>query len=212
MSAILVLLRTSPAARRFFGAQLQSSVGTGMGYVALVLVALERFHRPWAVALLLAADLAPAMAVGPVLGGAADRLPRRACAVGADLVRAAAFLGIALCGDLAATLVLAAAAGAANGVFSAAVLSGLPDLTGERHAPAATSLYGALNTLGITAGPVLASALLLGGGVELALAANGLSFLVSALLLASVDLGRASGTGQRRAVFAAPAGVRRLAP
>src|SRR5437667_1124401 len=153
MSAIVELLRTNPPARRFFLAHLQSSLGTGMGYVALVLLALERFHSPWAVALVLGADLVPLMALGALLGALADRLPRRACAVGADLVRAAAFLGIALCGDLAATLVLAAAAGAANGVFSAAVLSGLPDLTGERHAPAATSLYGALNTLGITAGP-----------------------------------------------------------
>src|SRR2546429_6879852 len=139
MSACLALLRPSPAARRFFGAQLQSSVGTGMGYVALVLVALERFHRPWAVALVLAADLAPAMALGPVLGGAADRLPRRACAVGADLVRAVAFLGIVATHGVVAMVALAALAGAGSGVVNPAAPARLPHVVGERHRPAAAA-------------------------------------------------------------------------
>ncbi|HEY3020812.1 MAG TPA: MFS transporter [Solirubrobacteraceae bacterium] len=193
MSSILDLLRHNRAARRFFLAHVQSSLGNGVGYVALVLVALERFHSPWAVAMVLGADLVPLMALGPLLGGVADRLPRRACAVGADLVRAAAFAGIALTGDLTAMLVLAAAAGAGNGLFNAAVLSGLPHLAGDRRGQAATSLFGVVSTLGRTVGPVVAAALLLGGGVELALAVNGLSFLVSAALLATVDLGRAPG-------------------
>src|SRR5438270_9810565 len=78
MTSIALLLRSRPPARRFFLAYLQSSMGNGMGYVALVLVALERFHSPWAVAAILIADLVPLMALGPLLGGAADRLPRRA--------------------------------------------------------------------------------------------------------------------------------------
>src|SRR3954470_8343902 len=190
MTSIADLLRSSPSARRFFLAYLQSSLGNGMGYVALVLIALERFHSAWAVALILIADLVPLMAIGPLLGGAADRLPRRACAVGADLLRAGAFIGIALVGGLVPTLALAVLAGVGNGIFNPAALAGLPHLAGERQA-AATSLYGAISTLGKTVGPVAAAAILLGGGVELALAVNGASFLVSAFLLASVDLGRA---------------------
>jgi MFS family permease len=191
MTLIADLLRSSSAARRFFLAYLQSSLGNGMGYVALVLVALDRFHSPWAVALVLIADLVPLMALGPLLGGMADRLPRRACAVGADVLRAVAFVGIALVDDLTATLVFAALAGAGNGIFNPAVLAGLPHLTGEKHAAAGISLFSAISTLGKTLGPVVAAGVLLGGGVELALAVNGVSFLVSALLLASVDLGGA---------------------
>src|SRR3954463_1370680 len=116
MKLIAALLRSSPPARRFFLAYLQSSLGNGMGYVALVLVALERFHSPWAVALILIADLVPLMALGPALGGLADRLPRRACAVGADLLRAVAFLGIAMVGGLVPTLALAVVAGVGNGI------------------------------------------------------------------------------------------------
>src|SRR3954451_23569760 len=189
MNLIIDLLRSNPPARRFFLAWLQSSLGNGMGYVALVLVALDRFHSPWAVALVLIADLVPLMALGPVLGGAADRLPRRVCAVGADLLRAVAFVGIALVDSLTATLLLAALAGAGNGLFNPAALAGLPHLTGDKHAAAGTSLFSAISTLGKTLGPVVAAGVLLGGGVELALLVNGVSLLGSALLLASVDLG-----------------------
>src|SRR4051794_30306787 len=192
MTPVLELLRERPAARRFFLAQLQSSLGTGIGYVALVLVAYERFHSPWAVAAVLVADLLPLMAMGPLLGGVADRMPRRTCAVAADVVRGAAFLGIALVDDLTATLLLAALAGAGTGVFNPAILAGLPRLAGEKHAAAATSLFSAVSTLGKTLGPLVAAAVLLGGGVELALAVNGATFLVSALLLLTVDLGRAT--------------------
>jgi MFS family permease len=207
MTLIADLLRSSPPARRFFLAYLQSSLGNGMGYVALVLIALERFHSPWAVALVLIADLVPLMALGPLLGGAADRLPRRACAVGADLLRAVAFVGIALVDSLTATLLLAALAGAGNGIFNPAALAGLPHLTGDKHAAAGTSLFSAISTLGKTLGPVVAAGVLLGGGVEIALAVNGVSFLASALLLASVDRGGAapetSGDGEERPAPAA---------
>lgn len=206
MNLIADLLRSSPPARRFFLAYLQSSLGNGMGYVALVLIALERFHSPWAIALILIADLVPLMALGPILGGLADRLPRRACAVGADLLRAVAFVGLALVDDFTATIAFAALAGVGHGVFNPAALAGLPHLTGEKHAAAGTSLFSTLSTLGKTLGPVVAAAILLGGGVELALALNGVSFLVSALLLVSVDL------GGERAPAAAPAGDDAPAP
>src|SRR4051794_15048975 len=190
MTPIFRLLRDVPHARRFFAVHLQSSLGTGMGYVALVLVALERFHSPWAVAVVLLADLLPLMLLGPVLGGLADRLPRRRCAVAADLARAAAFLGIAIAGQLWLVVVLAAVAGAGTGVFRPAVLAGLPHLVGERHHAAATSLFGTIQTLGQTLGPLLAAALLLGGGAGPALVFNGVTFLVSAAVVATIDLGR----------------------
>lgn len=212
MTPVLQLLRERPAARRFFLAQLQSSLGTGIGYVALVLVAYERFHSSWAVAAVLVADLLPLMAMGPLLGGVADRLPRRGCAVAADLLRGAAFLGIAMVDDLTATLLLAALAGAGTGVFNPAILAGLPRLAGERHAAAATSLFSAVSTLGKTLGPLVAAGVLLGGGVEVALAVNGITFLVSAALLVSVDLGRAAPATDDDEDGPAPAVRPRLIP
>src|SRR6185436_6970227 len=110
-----------------------------------VLLALERFGGSWSVAALLLADLVPLMALGPLLGGMADRLPRRACVVGADVVRAIAFCGVAFVDDFGATLAFATLAGVGNGVFNPAALAGLPHLTGERHAAAATSLFSTIS-------------------------------------------------------------------
>ncbi len=170
-------------------AHLQSSLGTGAGYVALVLIAYERFRSPWAISLVLLADFLPAMLAGPLLGAAADRWPRRFCAVVADLVRAVAFVGIALVGGIEATIALALLAGAGSGLFTPAVLAGLPSLVEEERLPAATSLYGAISDLGHTLGPALAAVLLLVAGPETLLIANGASFAVSALLVARLSFG-----------------------
>jgi len=195
MTAIIDMLRGTPAARRFFLAYAQSALGSGVGYVALILVAYQRFHSGFAVAAVLGAGVVPLMVLGPMLGGAADRLPRRACLVGADLVRAVAFLGIATIHGLPATIALATLAGIGTGVFNPAALAGLPHAAGERHAAAATSLYSALSMMGKTVGPLAAAAVLAGGGVDLALAANGASFLISAALVATIDFGRPSADG-----------------
>src|SRR5918996_62852 len=74
-------------ARWFFGALAQSALGTGAGYVALLLIAYDRWHSPWAITLILLADLLPAMLLGPVFGAAADRWSRKRCVVVAVVLR-----------------------------------------------------------------------------------------------------------------------------
>src|SRR5918992_3921292 len=96
MRSTLDLLRTERRARLFFVAHAQSSIGTGAGYVALVVIAYDRFRSPWAISLVLLADFLPAMVLGPVFGAAADRWSRRACAIASDVARAVAFIGIAV--------------------------------------------------------------------------------------------------------------------
>ena len=44
-------------ARRFFAAHAQSCLGTGLAYVALPLLAYDRFGSPWAIAAVLLPDL-----------------------------------------------------------------------------------------------------------------------------------------------------------
>ena len=96
MRAAVELLKAEQRARAFFAVLTQSSLGTGAGYVALLIVAYERFHSPWAISLVLLADFLPPMFLGPLFGAAADRWSRRWCAIVADVVRAVAFVGIGL--------------------------------------------------------------------------------------------------------------------
>lgn len=189
MRAALAMLRSERRARWFFAAHGQSSLGTGAAYVALILLAYDRLASPWAIALVLLADFLPAMLLGPVFGAAADRWSRRACAVVADLMRAAAFIGLAFVDSLEATIALALVAGAGSALFLPAAMAAIPGLVDRRNVPAATSLYGALTDLGHTAGPGLAALALLVVGPETLMVANGASFAVSAVILARLQFG-----------------------
>jgi MFS family permease len=187
----------------FFVALAQSSLGTGAAYVALLLIAYERWHSPWAITLVLLADLVPAMVLGPVFGAAADRWSRKWCTVLADLIRCGAFLGIALADGIELTIVFALLAGTGTAMFTPAALAALPGLVQRPRLPAATSAYGALADLGFTAGPGLAAVALLFVSPEWLTAVNGLTFMVSALLLARLRFGAApaAADGRRRSLL-----------
>jgi MFS family permease len=189
LKQVLLLLREEPRARLFFVALTQSALGTGAAYVALLLIAYDRFESPWAISLVLVADLLPAMLLGPVFGAAADRWSRRWCAVGSDVIRAAAFVGIVVVDGFVPTILLAALAGAGTALFTPATLAGLPSLVDPRRVPAATSLYGAVADLGFTIGPALAAGILALGGPEEILVINGVTFALSAVILARLPFG-----------------------
>ena len=191
MSRAPGLLRGDPSARRFFTAYAQSSLGNGAGYVALVVLAYQRWHSPWAITLVLMADFVPAMVLGPIFGAAADRWSRRGSVIAADLLRAAAFIAVGIAGGIWATVALALLAGVGAGLFTPAVLAGLPSLVSKERLPAATSLYGAITDAGRTLGPALAAVAMLIANAEAVVIANGVTFLLSAAVLATVRFGRA---------------------
>jgi MFS family permease len=190
------LLATERRARLFFLALTQSSLGTGAAYVALVVVAYDRYRSAWAISAVLLADLLPSMGFGPILGAAADRWSRRACLIAADVVRAAAFVAIAFVPGIELTILLAFVAGIGTALFKPAALAALPSLAARENRPAATSLYGAIVDLGFTAGPAIAAAWLLFGSAEGLLAVNGLTFVMSALLLWRLDFGRGAAVDE----------------
>jgi MFS family permease len=189
------LLRLEPRTRPFFAAHLQSSLGNGAAYVGLLLLAYERFHSPWAISLVLLADLLPAVVLGPIFGAAVDRWSRRGCAVAADLARAGAFAGLALVDSFAATVAFAAVAGAGTGLFRPAVLSALPSLVSPARLAAATALYSAIASADILLGPALGALVLLAAPPEALMAGNAVTFVVSAAILGRLRFGRRAGRG-----------------
>lgn len=186
----------SPATRRFFIAHFQSELGNGAAYVALVLAAYDRLHSGWAIALVLLADFLPGIVLAAPFGALADRLPRRRLAVGADILRAGAFLALAVIPPFAATVGLALLAGVGSALFRPAVSAALPGLVTDEQRSPATALLGAGVSIGLTVGPALTALVLLFGSTTGVLAVNGVTFLVSAALLSTVPLG--SGAHARR--------------
>jgi Transmembrane secretion effector len=186
---MIELLKHDRRARVFYAAHAQSSFGTGAAYVALLLVAYERFPSPWAITLILLAEFLPAMFLGPLVGAAADRFPRRTCLVIADGTRAAAFLGLALVGSFPATIVLALLAGVGNALFNPTIMAALPGLVERERLPAATSLHGAINEAGYTAGPAVAALAFLWIDAGALMLVNAASFAVSAAALSTLTFG-----------------------
>lgn len=180
-------------ARLFFLALTQSALGSGAAYVALLLVAYERFDSPWAITAVLLADLAPSMFAGPLLGAMVDRWSRRACMVVADVIRAGAFIAIPFVGGIEATIALALLAGVGNALFKPAALAALPSLVPRDQLAPATSTFGAISDVGFTVGPVIAALGLLIGSAEDLLFVNGLTYVVSAVVLAGLSFGAAKG-------------------
>lgn len=193
MRAALDLLRHERRARLFFAVLLQSALGTGAGYVALLLIAYDRYGSPWAISLVLLAELLPAMLLGPVFGAFADRWSRKRCMVLADSLRAVAFLGVVAVDSFEATVLFAALAGIGTGLFNPAALASLPSVVDEpRRVPAVTSLYGVAGDFGFTGGFALsASLLLLLGGPTGIMLLTATTFAISALLLARLRFGAA---------------------
>ncbi len=189
MGATIELLRRERRARLFFAAHAQSSLGNGAAYVALLILAYDRMSSPWAISLVLLADFLPAMLLGPLFGAAADRWSRRWCAVVSDVARAGAFIAIGLVGSFELTVAFALVAGAGSGLFTPAVMAGLPSLVEKRRLPAATALYGAITDVGHTLGPAFAAVMLLATGAETLMVVNGATFAVSALVLALLPFG-----------------------
>jgi MFS family permease len=186
---VLAFIWTAGPVRRFLLASMQSSVGNAIGYVALLLLAYDRLHSPWAVSLVLLADFLPAIVLAPLFGALADRHSRRVLVVGADLLRCAAFVAIAFAGSFTAILVLALIAGTGTALYHPASKSALAGLAG----PDAGTAMGALVTIwsaASVAGPALGAALLLTLTPSALLLVDAATFLISALVLSRLPLER----------------------
>lgn len=191
MGNLLEVLRRERRAGVFLLAYTQSALGNGAANVALLVLAYERLHSPWAITLvLLAFDLPPGL-LGPVFGAVADRFSRRWCAVAADVARALAFLGIALIPGIVATTLLTVVAGAALALFNPAILAALPTLVDKERVPAATALFGGATDIGRTLGPLLAGISFPLIGATGVMMVNAVTFAVSACVLAVLPFGAA---------------------
>lgn len=172
--------------RRFFAAHAQSCLGSGLAHVVLPLLAYEHTGSAWAVTAVLVPDLLPSILFGPLLGALVDRVGWRTCAIAADLLRFVAFTVVVFTHSLPALILAAALAGTGAALFSPAALAGVSRLAPGERRPAALGLYGALDDIGLTAGPALAAGLLAVLPASALLGANAASFAISAVLLAGV--------------------------
>jgi MFS family permease len=148
--------------RRLLLAEGQSALGDAAADVALLLIAYQRLHSPWALSAVLLADRIPRMVLAPLAGVLADRVSRRACLIVADVLRAGALLGLVLVSSFPVTVVLAGVLGCGTALYRPVVEASLPVIaTGRDGAAGAVTSRWTVIVIGELLGWGLAGAMLL---------------------------------------------------
>lgn len=192
--------------RHLFLAQVIALLGTGLATVALGLLAYDIAGGNAGAVLgtALAIKMVAYVAVAPIAGAFASRLPRRAMLVALDLVRA----GVAICLPFVDQVwqvyllifVLQSASAAFTPTFQATIPDVLPDEADYTRALSLSRLAYDLESL---ASPLLAAALLTLINFHWLFSGTAVGFLVSAALVVSVVLPRAAtGSGATGGIYA----------
>ena len=193
----LALLRR-PDFRRLYLAVAASELGDAFHYIALMWFALVA-GGPLGVVAVRVADSVPAILFGFHGGLAADRWNRKRLLVGADVVRAAVLVPVAVAGLVHSLplwgLVLAAfALESATSYFAPAYGALLPALVDRRNVQAANGLVrSTANALSI-GGWAVAAGLVAVVPISAFFALNAASFAISALLISRIRRTRAAAT------------------
>jgi len=181
------VLRASPSFRLLFGSTLISGLGTWIAVIALVVDVKDRTGSAVWVSALLIADFLPGVAIGLLFGPLVDRLSRKRLLVGADVVRCAVFILLALAVSSGQIVALALIAGIASGFARPAAYAGLPNLVSEALLPRANSLLRTADQLTVMIGTVVGGVLVAASGPDLAYWLNAASFALSAVLVVRIS-------------------------
>lgn len=179
------------AYRRLFGAQVVALVGTGLATVALGLLAYDLAGADAGSVLgtALAIKMVAYVVIAPVVGAVADRLPRRALMVTADLVRAGIAVSLPFVGEVWQVYVLVFLLQSASAVFTPTFQAVIPDvLPEERDYTRALSMSRLAYDLESLFSPALAAALLSVTTYDGLFGGTVLGFLASAALVVSTAL------------------------
>lgn len=179
--------------RYVFGATLVSSLGDGMAGIALAFAVLDLTHSATDLGLIMAARTITTIVMVLLGGTVADRMSRRTVMMGADLVRfgGQVAIGILLISheasmpELIGSQILVAAG---NGFFEPASMGLIQAAAGE-HMQEANALKVIATSSTSMLGPAIGGTLVATVGGSYGLVADGVTYLLSAVLLSQVGSG-----------------------
>lgn len=176
----------SPAFRNLWLAGVLSSLGSHTSRIALLLFLFRTGDSVFELAALLAADTLPGAAIAPYAGALADRCDKRRVMVASDLARMLLLALLLARPTRTAFFVITALHSLASAFFQPAKAAMFPQLVAPHDLPRANAADQAAQNLVLITGPVVGAELFTRFGLAPALALDALSFLASALLIASM--------------------------
>jgi MFS family permease len=178
--------RNRSAVRRLALARLISLTGGAAAYLALNYTIYERTGSATWVAVALILTFGALGLASPFAGALGDRFDRRRVMIASDLLGAAVFFAMTFVGGPGALVALAFLAALAEAPFLSASTAAIPNLVDEDDIGYANGLIALGRNAGIVLGPVVGGVVVASVGAGAVFAANAVSFVGSALLVASV--------------------------
>lgn len=182
---------------RLWAGQGISFVGDAVSMVAMVVLTVQLTGSASAVGGLLVARLLPTLA-SPLVGVLADRLDRRAILVTCDLARAALVIGLVFVQDVLLLYVLVFFMGVARTFFNPTIRAAFPGVVGAGDLTRANAVISGTFSVSVAVGPALGGLLVAVAGVEAAFLLDSVTYLISAVFLATIPLPRPEREGEPR--------------
>ncbi|MBG0818383.1 MFS transporter [Planomonospora sp. ID82291] len=187
------LLRTNAPYRRYAAARLSSTLGTTVAPLGLAFAVIAGGGGAGALSGVLLADLLAFLAVTPVAGVLADRLPRKKIIIAAQVTNAclqtaAAVLVATGTATVAALAGLGVIAGATAACFQPAMKSVLAALVAPEALVEANALIQIGSNLVAIGGPALAGLVIAVGGAHWVLAWDAFTYAVAAVVFRTLRL------------------------
>ena len=174
--------------RRFWLALAITMFGTWAGAVALTVRLYDQTHSTTWSSLLYVAEFAPTVFIGIALGHLLDRLPPvRALAI-FELVAGASWLALVVIDRPSLVVTLAFVNGACAGAYKIIATSATSMLVSKEHLDAANAATLSIDNLMTLVGYAIGGILVGAYAPDVVLALNAATFLISALLLATLPL------------------------
>jgi MFS family permease len=168
--------------------QLISNFGDTLHYIALVVLVFRLTGHGVAVAGLVAAEIVPVLLLGPVAGVIIDRFSRKGALIAADLFRAVLALSLVWPQGAWHAYLVAAGLSAGGTFFNPTTQAVIPALTTEDQRLAANSVAWSTAQLVQIVASAVVGGIIAFVGTGPAFALNAASFVVSALLIATLSI------------------------
>ncbi|GAA4684490.1 MFS transporter [Frondihabitans cladoniiphilus] len=191
-----------PAFRRLWVAGLVSDGGDWLLFIALPLVVLKLSGSALGTSLAFLLELVPAVVLAPFVARLVDRVDRRTLMVGVNVGQGLSLLPLLFVhgpGELPVIYGVIIAQAVFSSAFEPAKNALLPTLVGRDRIVSANALVAVNQDLGRLIGGPLGGVLLVTGGLELVVAVDLVSYIASAVLVATLVGDRAKGRERPRA-------------
>jgi MFS family permease len=190
------LLRGNRSFRFLWLGQVVSQMGDWFDTIAVYTIALQLTGSGRSVALIMVARFLPSVIMGPLSGMVADRFSRRSIMITADILRAIVVLGFLLVrrpDQMWLVYVLTVLQLAFSAFFEPAKTAAIPSIVSDRELLPANAIasvtWSAMLTLGAAIGGFVAGWF----GTDVAFVLDSVTFIASAILIASVRFPRRPG-------------------